>query len=293
MRPPYTYYGGKIGLAPRIVGLMPPHRVYIEPFGGSLAVLFAKQPCVHEIVNDLDGAIVNFWRVLREQPEQLERVCALTPYSRSEWNACEDVDAEGLDDVERARRFWVRVNQSFAKRLNRTGWSATTARTQSPPASVLGRLGRFSGAAARLATVSIECCDGADLIDRLATAETVVYADPSYVWVTRRLNEAGRYRGPDRVRQSDYRYELDDRAHRRLAEVLRSTPATVLLSGYPSSLYDELYGDWWSVDFAVTVPDSNTGRPRSPRCERIWSNRDLDGGRLALSGSHLDANGRG
>jgi len=112
MRPPFVYYGGKVGLASRIVDLMPPHRVYIEPFAGSLAVLFAKQPCVHEIVNDLDGAIVNFWRVLRDQPEQLERACALSPYSRAEWEACGvGLDDETLDRVERARRFWVRVNQ--------------------------------------------------------------------------------------------------------------------------------------------------------------------------------------
>lgn len=89
MRPPFTYYGGKIGLAERIVDLMPRHRVYVEPFAGSLAVLFAKPPCVHEIVNDLDGAIVNFWRVLRDKREQLEHACALTPYARAEWLSCD------------------------------------------------------------------------------------------------------------------------------------------------------------------------------------------------------------
>lgn len=285
MRPPFTYYGGKIGMAQRIVQLMPPHRVYIEPFAGSLAVLFAKPPVTHEIVNDLDGAIVNFWRVLREQPEQLERSCALTPYSRTEWLACENVDDDALDQVERARRFWVRVNQSFAKRLNRTGWSVTTVRTQSPPVSVLGRLGRFHAAAARLAGVTVECCDGVDLIDRLATPDTVVYADPTYVWATRRLssNPEG---WADRTRQSDYRYELDDRAHRRLAEVLRSTPAAVILSGYPSSLYEELYRGWWRLDVPVSVHSSNsTSVRRARRTEVIWSNRPLDEGQLDLATS--------
>lgn len=283
MRPPFCYFGGKQAMAARIVGLMPAHDTYIEPFAGSLAVLFAKQPARHEIVNDLDGAIVNFWRVLREQPEQLERACALTPYARAEWEGCEDVDEDGIGDVERARRFWVRVNQSFAKRLNRTGWSVTTVRTQAPPTSVLGRLGRFSGAAARLATVSIECCDGVDLIDRLATPSTVVYADPTYVWSTRRLssNPEG---WTDRTRQSDYRVELDNQQHRRLAEVLRSTPAAVLLSGYPSALYDEMYGDWCVLDIPVTVNTGNArkGVGRRPRVERIWSNRDLHAGRLDL-----------
>lgn len=284
MRPPFTYYGGKIGLASRIVDLMPPHRVYIEPFGGSLAVLFAKPPCVHEIVNDLDGAIVNFWRVLREQPEQLERACALSPYSRAEWEACaEGLDDETLDQVERARRFWVRVNQSFAKRLNRTGWSATTVRTQSPPVSVLGRLGRFGAAAQRLKGVTVECCDGTDLIERLATADTVVYADPTYVWATRRLSSKPEG-WTDRTRQSDYRYESDDKGHRRLAEVLRSTPATVILSGYPSTLYEELYADWWRIDVPVSVHSSNaTTVTRARRTEVLWSNRPLDEGRLTFA----------
>lgn len=265
VRAPFAYYGGKAGMAPQIVALMPEHRVYMEPFFGSGAVLFAKPPCRFEIVNDIDRTVVTFFRVLREDLDELERVCSLTPHARSEF-----VDAtfdEDLTDLERARRFWVRVNQSFAKTAGvQTGWSITTARTQSIPDSILSRLGRFRPAVERLMGASIECCDAADLVTRLATADTVVYADPPYLAETRR--------GRDRQRPGDYRHDMGlAEDHERLAEVLRSTPAKVILSGYPSPLYDELYGDWWWVDTHVTVHSSNAATSeRGKRTERIWCN---------------------
>lgn len=275
MRPPITYYGGKIGMAERIIELMPSHRVYIEPFFGSGAVFFAKPAVTHEIVNDVDGAVVAFFRVLRERPEDLAQVCRLTPYAREEYAAA-DCDERGLDDLERARRFWVRVNQSFAKTAGpRTGWSITTARTQSVCGSVAGRLDRFAACAERLSQVAIESCDGADLIERLATADTVVYVDPPYLGTTR----------SGMTKRGDYRCEMGDREdHERLAEVLHQTPATVILSGYPSPLYEDLYGDWPRLDTAVLAHSSNAvTSERGDRTEVLWMNRELDRGLFATA----------
>lgn len=282
MKPPFAFYGGKVGMARLICSLMPPHRVYIEPFAGSLAVFFAKQQVTHEIVNDLDGAVVTFFRVLRESPIELERACRLTPYAREEYEGA-DIDEEGIPDLERARRFWIRVNQSFAKTAgSRTGWSVTSARTQSVGASVQGRIDRFRRCAERLALVSIERCDAADLVTRLATSpDCVVYADPPYVGSSRRsgkpdqrsrISEAG-----SAGAWSDYRFDMaSEESHRRLAASLRATPATVILSGYPTPLYDELYEGWWSMDLAVTAHSSNAvATSRSTRVERLWSNREI------------------
>jgi DNA adenine methylase len=265
MRPPFAYFGGKAGMASRIAALLPAHRVYLEPFAGSLAVLFAKAPSPCEIVNDLDDAVVNFFRVLRDRCDELVEACELTPYARAEFAAAH-LDGADVDDLERARRFWVRVNQSFAKTTGTaTGWSRTTGRSQSPPASVAGRLDRFRTLADRLRSVMIEHCDGIDLIRTMATADTVVYADPPYLASTRAGHAA----------PADYRHELDVVDHRRLAAVLHVTPAAVVLSGYPSALYDELYRDWWSVDVAVTARSSNAARSgtRAGRVERLWCNR--------------------
>lgn len=275
MRPPFAYYGGKVGLAPIIVDLLPPHRVYIEPFFGAGAVLFAKRPSAHEIVNDVDGDIVTFFRVLRERTDDLEEVCLLTPYARDEFAAA--VLDEDLDELERARRFWVRVNQSFAKTPGQaSGWSVTTKRSHSTAASVQGRLSRFHAVAARLASVCIENCDGAQLIERLGQADdAVIYADPPYVATTRNGRTYGR--------AEDYGHDMgDDDAHRRLAATLHATAATVVLSGYHSPLYDELYGAWDRIEVPVRVHASNAvSVDRGQRLEVLWCNRPLDGRRVA------------
>lgn len=270
MRPPFSYYGGKIGMAPLITRLLPAHRVYIEPFFGSGAVLFEKRPAPNEVVNDRDGAIVTFFRVLRDRPDDLARVCALTPYARDEFDAA-DVDEPGLDDLEVARRFWSRVNQSFSKTAGRnTGWSVTTARNQSSPVSTQSRIDRFHACAQRLARVSIENCDAVDLIARLAKNDAVVYCDPPYPAPTRSNRTT--------TGAGDYRVDMfHEDEHRRLAEVLHATPAAVVLSGYPCDLYDlELYPEWHTTDVQVHVHSSNsTTTERGERTERLWSNRPL------------------
>jgi DNA adenine methylase len=265
MKPPFAYYGGKSRLAPLIASLLPPHRVYVEPFFGSGAVLFAKRPAVMEIVNDLDESVVTFFRVLRTRLDELEWVCSLSPYARDEFRAAR-LD-EDLDELEVARRFWVRVNQSFVKTARPTGgWSVTVARNQGPPVSVLTRLGRFADCAERLLRVSIEHADGIDVIERLGRPDAVMYVDPPYLSAVRSGGSA-----------RDYKVDMGGvDPHVRLAEALRSTPATVVLSGYPGDLYDEMYADWWHMDVHVHAHASNARRStRSRRTERIWSNREL------------------
>lgn len=118
-----AYYGSKNSIASQIVDLMPEHRGYVEPYAGSLAVLRAKASSPFECVNDLDGDLVTFWRVLRDQCEDLERLCALTPHSRQEhadmWPIGDD---EQVTDLERARRVWLKLTQGRAGQLRRTGW---------------------------------------------------------------------------------------------------------------------------------------------------------------------------
>ncbi|HEX9888625.1 MAG TPA: DNA adenine methylase [Nitriliruptorales bacterium] len=262
--PPFSYYGGKVGLSRLIVGLLPAHHTYIEPYLGSGAVLLAKARSRHEIVNDLDGALTTFWRMLRDRPTDLERVCALTPYARAEFAAA-DLDAD-VDELELARRFFVRVSQSFGKSAGpSTGWSVTTARTQSTAVSALTKVARFATLARRLAGVVIECCDAPGLIVRLATCDTVVYVDPPYVTSTRSARGG-----------NGYRHEVDDDHHVRLAGVLHDTPATVILSGYTCPLYEEMYAGWWRHEIPVRVHASNAvTAARAARTEVLWSNREL------------------
>jgi DNA adenine methylase len=167
LRPPIAYFGGKTTLAPQIAALLPPHRHYVEPYCGSLAVLLAKDPSPMETVNDLDQALVTFWRVLRDRPGDLARVCALTPHARAEQTASYDVSDEP-DDLELARRVWVQLTQGRAGTRRTTGWrhyvkpSGDTSMTD----YLDGYLARMAPAAARLRRVSLECRPALELIDK-------------------------------------------------------------------------------------------------------------------------------
>ncbi|MGW4807994.1 DNA adenine methylase [Kitasatospora sp. NPDC004272] len=262
MRPPMAYYGGKTTTASRITELLPEHGHYVEPFAGSLAVLLAKTPSRMETVNDLDGDLMLFWRVLRDRPADLARVCALTPHSRAE-HAASYGDLSGLDDLERARRVWVRLTQGRTGTMRKTGWrhyvDAGTS-SSSMPRYLAGYLERMLPAAERLAGVSLECRPALDLIASYGRhRSTLLYVDPPYLGTTRDRN---------------YRHEMTgDDAHRELAEALHGCRATIVLSGYASELYDtDLYASWHRYTLET---GTSQGGQWSTRTEVLWSNRPL------------------
>jgi DNA adenine methylase len=269
MRPPFAYFGGKGRLAGWLAGLLPAHRAYIEPFCGSAAVLFAKPPAVHEILNDRHGAIVAFFRVLRDRPAELERACRLTPYARDEFAATDPSDPE-VDDLERARLWWVAVNQSFNKSARaRNGWSSSIACQNGEAKTVQARIARFTACADRLAGVTIENRDALDIIDSYGGGPDVLfYVDPPYLGETR---QQGGY-------EHEYRTEAE---HRDLATALHATGSMVVLSGYESGLYAELYSDWSRAETSILRRSSNRASGTLPHAtEVIWSNRPLADGRL-------------
>jgi DNA adenine methylase len=279
VRPPIPYLGSKVRLAPRIVALMPAHRTYIEPFGGSLAVLLAKPRARHEIVNDRDGDLIAFWRVLRDRAAELERVCRLTPHARAEFAACGHLHVD--DDLERARRVWVRLTQSRSRTLaTSTGWAVDDGRGRSNAVQQAALAARIPAAARRLAGVSIECAPATQVIRRLATApDCLIYADPPYdpAVLRHRDRRAGSHNG--------YRWLLDADGHRELAEVLSAVPGTVMVSAYPSPLYEQLYAGWHRIEWTMSKPSANR-RGRSARAvEVLWCNQPLrHQPRLPLSG---------
>jgi DNA adenine methylase len=263
-RPPFVYFGGKQALADRIVALLPAHLHYVEPFAGSLAVLLAKPPSRMETVNDLDRELVTFWRVLRERPEDLERVCALTPHARA---AYADVleSSPVTDELEVARRVWVRLTQGRGGQLRRTtGWryfKDPHGSNVSMPGYLEAYRARLAPCLDRLAQVSLECRPGLEVIAEYGQHdETLLYVDPPYLGETRNWG-------------NQYRHEMrDESEHRDLAEALRAARAAVVLSGYPSALYDELYAGWDCVSMATRTTQ---GGEDSARTEVLWSNRPL------------------
>lgn len=265
MKPPFPYFGGKQRIAEQIVALFPEHGHYVEPYCGGLSVLLAKSPSKFETVNDLDGDIVAFWRVLRDQPEDLERVCALTPHSREESLLARDRD--GVEDLERARRVWVALTQRRGGQLQPTGWryniDPATAANLSLSKYMSAYVGRIAPAAERLRSVAIECRPALEVIDAYGRfADVLLYVDPPYLGGTRGSTNA-------------YRHEMKGAAeHRTMLDALREVKATVVLSGYPSDLYNDVLRGWHQVHIDASTGQSN-GRGESSRLEILWSNREL------------------
>jgi DNA adenine methylase len=262
VKPPFTYFGGKTSMAERIVRLLPVHEHYVEPFAGSLAVLLAKRPSQMETVNDLDGDVMNFWQVLRNRPEELERVCALTPHSRAEHQVS---FAPAGDELERARRLWIRLSQGRGGMLGqRTGWRFNEAKPDGAamPQYLEAYVSRIPPAARRLATVSLECRPALDVIRAYGKHPSVlIYADPPY------LDSVRTHGGHGGVYAQEMRREDE---HRELAAALLEACATVVLSGYHSPLYDELYGGWHQFQFEAYTGNAIAQRKR---LEVLWSNR--------------------
>jgi DNA adenine methylase len=269
--PPLPYYGGKGILGPKIAALFPKHLHYVEPYCGALSVLLAKPRSPMETVNDLDGDLMTFWAVLRERPDELAHTCALTPHSRAEFRRCSEwmrgADRMPIaDDLEVARRVWVCLTQGRGGVLRNTGWRhyVKPTGTTSFPDYLLGYLGRIHAAAERLASVSLDCLPALDVIAKYGREpDVLLYVDPPYLGSTR-----GTWGN------NGYRHEMRDEArHRELGEALHACRAAVVLSGYPSSLYDgELYPDWHRETF---LTGTGQGEGWSNRTEVLWSNRPL------------------
>lgn len=262
--PPFPYFGGKANLAERIVALLPAAGHYVEVFCGSLAVLLAKPRTTMETVNDLDGDLVHFFRILRDRPAELARACALTPHARTE-HAASYERAVDLDDVERARRTWVCLTQGRGGMLRRSGWrhyGDPGACSMGMPGYLAGYVDRLLPAAARLAGVTLECRPALELIHRYGRhRDVLLYADPPYL-------------GSTRAWGNQYRHELrTDDEHRELAEALHGCRAHVVLSGYPSPLYDQLYRGWCTVRLPSSTGNARAGQ--QDRVEVLWSNRPL------------------
>lgn len=262
--PPFIYYGGKSRLAAQIAAMLPEHRQYVEPFAGGLSVLLAKRPSRLETVSDIDGDLMVFWRMLRDQPAELARVCAMTPHSRAERDLALQRPPD-LSDVERARRVWVCLSQGRSGTLRPTGWRFTVDDSAKVPMPhvLASYVNRMSAVAQRIRNVSLENRPALELIEAFGKyRNTLLYVDPPYLASTRSVGGA-----------HNYRYEMSHAdQHTELAHALIRCRATVVLSGYPNALYDELYRGWHRYELDATTSQGGTHQTRT---EVLWSNRPL------------------
>jgi DNA adenine methylase len=262
-RPLLRYHGGKWRLAPWVIGFFPPHRVYVEPFGGAASVLLRKARSYAEVYNDLYSDVVLVFSVLRDPAKsaELERRLRLTPFARDEF---EDAYRPGFDEIENVRRMLIRSYMGFGATGvmgHITGFRRNSNRSGTTPAHDWSNYAASIPAfTSRLQGVVIENRPASDLLGEFDGPETLFYVDPPYVHSTRTL-------GNPHCAKHRYREEMRDDDHRRLGEQLRSLEGMVVLSGYPCDLYDlELFPDWQRHERRHLADGAR------PRTEVVWLN---------------------
>lgn len=255
MRQVLKYPGAKNRIADWICRYIPKHDVYVEPFAGSLAVLFNK-PRVHiETVNDLHDEVVNFFTVLRDNMDVLQRMIEFTPYSRTEYERAYEYTE---DDIERARRFCVRCWMGFGcANLYRNGFKSGQQTNSPNPAKAWSELPQIIELASmRLKSVQIENLPAVELIRRYDTADVFMYLDPPYLHGIRK--------------KYLYKYEMTDNEHIQLLELIKEHPGKIMISGYENSLYNDYLSGWNKVC-------KNTLAERGlKRTEVLWMNYSID-----------------
>lgn len=264
----FRWYGGKFSHLDWLLPLLPVEGVhhYVEAFGGSAAVLLNRPPAPVETYNDIDGDVVTFFRVLRDQREEFLYALSMTPFSREEFELACSPPEEGISDLERARRFFIRAGQvriGLAQTATLGRWANckdTTRRGMSGAVSRwLGQIERLPEIAERLLRVQIENRPAIDVIKLYDSPTTLFYLDPPYVHETRSDARA-------------YGQEMTEDDHRLLAEVLHEVEGMVAISGYRGPLMDELYGDWQRIDAPIKTAHSS----KTARQESLWINYKLD-----------------
>jgi len=261
----FGWYGGKFSHLDWLLPLLPPCHHYCEPFAGSAAVMLNREPCPVETYNDMDGEVVNFFRVLRAEKDRLVEVIGLTPFSREEFALACEIDPE-LEPLERARRFYIRARQvrtGLAQRASLGRWANCK---QTSRAGMSGVISRWLGAvealpeiADRLLRVQIENRPAIDVIQLYDSPKTLFYCDPPYVHQTRGDSQA-------------YGYEMTDEEHVALAKVLNAAKGMAAISNYQCDLMDRLYpSPKWRK---VVSPERTIHSTKGTRAEVVWANYD-------------------
>ena len=273
---PFRWYGGKYSHLDFILPQLPETHQYIEPFGGSAAVLINREPSPVETYNDIDGDVVTFFKVLRENRDELLENIALTPFSREELaHAVEQKNNDELSDMEQARLFFVRAGQTrsgLAQEATPGRWAyckATSRRDMSGSVSRWhGRLEQLYNVTDRLRRIQIENKSAIEVVERHDDEDALFYCDPPYPHGTRGDTNS-------------YGHEMTNDDHRELAEALRNAEAKVAVSGYKCDLYEEVFEDYgWN---RVEAEEKTMHTTKDKRQESLWlnyepPNRDVNPG---------------
>lgn len=249
------YPGGKWRIAEWIISYFPEHKVYCEPFFGSGAVFFNKQPCYIETINDMNGDIVNLFRVCRDYPEELAKAINLTPFSRDEFVKC---NTPSDNPIEQARRTLVRYHQSFGtSNSSKTSWRNVQIYGGPRCATMWNCLpDTIMNCCGRLKEAQIENTDALTLIERYDNENTLIYLDPPYLQNLRKKNM--------------YKCEMSDEQHIEMLRLIKKSKSKIILSGYDNDLYNSELFNW------VTAEKETIAQMGLHRTEKLWMNFELN-----------------
>lgn len=262
--PAIRYHGGKFRLAPWVMEFFPDHRIYVEPFGGAAGVLIQKPRAYSEVYNDLDGDLVNFFRVVQNAGlrNQLIESLVMTPYAREEF---ELAWKPSTDQLERARRLIIRAQMGFGSAgstKGTTGFRIDTKREYKTAQHVWAQYpSNMAALGLRLTGVLLENRPAIDVLLAHDTPDTLFYVDPPYVHGTRCRVSMGTDRG--------YRHEMTDDDHLVLLDALQTIQGMVVLSGYPHPLYEDALEGWERREKSARI---SGGRGTAMRTECVWLN---------------------
>lgn len=260
----FGWYGGKFSHLDWLLPLLPASHHYCEPFAGSGAVLLNRKPSPVETYNDIDGEVVNFFRVLRDEHEELIRVISLTPFAREEYYQAIYGKTKGISDVERARRFYIRARQTrtgLAQTASLGRWANCKDTSRAGMSGVvsrwLGGIEALEAIATRLIRVQIENRPATEVIELYDSPKTLFYCDPPYLHSTRGDSKA-------------YSFEMNEDQHRALASVLNECKGMVAVSGYDHPVMERLFSKrrWYKTPGADRTIHSTKGT----RQEVLWTN---------------------
>lgn len=261
----FGYFGSKKRLAVRLCKKLPPHSAWVEAFCGSAALTLAKKPAPIEVINDLDGEIINFFQQLRDNEKALCRAVSLTPYARGELETARKSKRK-ITKLERARFFLISsmmaINGVFGK--ERGGFSYSDSYARSGREARVNRWynlpKRISKVVERLRRIRIENKDAYKLLKQFANKPaTLVYLDPPYF--------ADRTNG--------YNHDANDRKfHHELLKLANRARCMIFISGYQNALYRKTLTTkkgWHTKAIKATTRDSS-GKTHK-RTEVVWMNK--------------------
>ena len=257
MRTLLRYPGSKQRIAPWIIGQMPKHHSYLEPYAGGIAVLLNKEPSRIETINDLDGDVINLFRVIQRPGtrEELIRLIVYTPYARAVYDNAFPDNPDDLTEVERAANFLIRSGMGYGFRLcDNVGWKRDVALREAAYAvrywNQLPEI--ITNVAQRLKMVQIEHKPAVELIKAFNHDNVLIYADPPYVMSTRTRRQ--------------YTHEMTDQDHVELLEALLLHTGPVMISGYDNEIYSEYLQGWRKESTPARAENSLS------RTECLWMN---------------------